>query len=335
MNLFINDESGYLAWIQQHPSGWVVNADSAKSIVAYPMVHRASHRLLSSPTRSNYTTDRYIKACSDDVAELEAWSIAEYGKPPTWCGTCAPSGPNPLPDGGTGNDAWSDAELRASVAAYLEMKGKHAAGVPFVKKHYYDALSSQFGRTTKAFEYRMQNISHVLELIGRPWIPGLVPARNVGSSTAAKIEVFIAELEGKQVAPVAAFTVKVREASKKLTEKPKGERKPKASVTTITTYARDPAVKAWVLREAKGVCECCEQPAPFVTVDGPFLEVHHVRLLAEQGPDTVCNAVALCPNCHRRLHYGLDAAKLIDALYKRIARLKRSVAIEMVSAAID
>jgi 5-methylcytosine-specific restriction protein A len=27
-------------------------------------------------------------------------------------------------------------------------------------------------------------------------------------------------------------------------------------------------------------------------------------MLAEGGEDTVENALALCPNCHRRLHFG-------------------------------
>ncbi|MFM0350878.1 HNH endonuclease [Paraburkholderia sp. RL17-347-BIC-D] len=26
--------------------------------------------------------------------------------------------------------------------------------------------------------------------------------------------------------------------------------------------------------------------------------------LAQGGPDTVANAIALCPNCHRERHYG-------------------------------
>nr|WP_275041241.1 HNH endonuclease signature motif containing protein [Halomonas meridiana] len=36
----------------------------------------------------------------------------------------------------------------------------------------------------------------------------------------------------------------------------------------------------------------------------PYLEVHHRKPLAEGGDDTVANAIALCPNCHRAAHYG-------------------------------
>ena len=38
--------------------------------------------------------------------------------------------------------------------------------------------------------------------------------------------------------------------------------------------------------------------------DTEYLEVHHKLPLAENGDDTVENAIALCPNCHRHAHYG-------------------------------
>ena len=38
-------------------------------------------------------------------------------------------------------------------------------------------------------------------------------------------------------------------------------------------------------------------------MDGsPFLEVHHVDYMANGGSDTIDNVVALCPNCHRKMH---------------------------------
>ena len=56
----------------------------------------------------------------------------------------------------------------------------------------------------------------------------------------------------------------------------------------IIRFARDPNVIAYVLRQANGMCEMCGGPAPFTDLNGaPFLEVHHVRPLAEGGPDTV------------------------------------------------
>ncbi|MFL9918022.1 HNH endonuclease signature motif containing protein [Paraburkholderia fungorum] len=64
-----------------------------------------------------------------------------------------------------------------------------------------------------------------------------------------------------------------------------------------------------VLLRADGTCEGCGQSAPFQRADGtPYLEVHHRRRLADGGEDTVENAIALCPNCHRERHCGINYA---------------------------
>jgi len=86
----------------------------------------------------------------------------------------------------------------------------------------------------------------------------------------------------------------------------------KLSVTS-TQFKRNPDVVAEVLERANGVCEKCRKPAPFVRASdlSPYLEVHHKRPLAEGGEDTVENAVALCPNCHRECHH---AAKVITVV---------------------
>lgn len=71
-------------------------------------------------------------------------------------------------------------------------------------------------------------------------------------------------------------------------------------------YLRNPDVIAEVLFRAKGHCEACKQPAPFMRKkDGtPYLEVHHKIQLSDGGKDTVENAEAVCPNCHREAHYA-------------------------------
>lgn len=87
-------------------------------------------------------------------------------------------------------------------------------------------------------------------------------------------------------------------------------------------FARRPDVKAWVLRQADGRCELCGEPAPFASEGGvPYLEHHHVVQLANGGSDTVENSVAVCPNCHRRLHLGSDRSAQGEELYKRVPRL--------------
>ena len=71
-------------------------------------------------------------------------------------------------------------------------------------------------------------------------------------------------------------------------------------------FRRNADVIVSVLHRANGVCENCLNLAPFRRrSDGsPYLEVHHLIALSEGGEDTVENAVALCPNCHRKAHHG-------------------------------
>ena len=67
-------------------------------------------------------------------------------------------------------------------------------------------------------------------------------------------------------------------------------------------------------KRAHGICQLCNSPAPFIDKNGnPFLEVHHVKWLSRGGSDSTDNTVALCPNCHRRVHI-LDLQEDIDKL---------------------
>ena len=89
---------------------------------------------------------------------------------------------------------------------------------------------------------------------------------------------------------------------------PSGHRKPKQILSTSYQFARDPLIVAYALRMANGVCGDCKEPAPFVSkrTGLPYLEVHHKITLAAGGADAIDNVIALCPNCHRRRHYGSD-----------------------------
>jgi 5-methylcytosine-specific restriction enzyme A len=72
------------------------------------------------------------------------------------------------------------------------------------------------------------------------------------------------------------------------------------------TYRRNEDIVAEALFRANGVCEKCAKPAPFLRAsDGtPFLEVHHIVPLSNDGEDRLENVLALCPNCHREEHHG-------------------------------
>ena len=105
--------------------------------------------------------------------------------------------------------------------------------------------------------------------------------------------------------------------------RPAGQSTVAKSTAQTTRFVRDPNVIAWVLHMTDGTCEVCGCDAPFVRPDGePYLEVHHVLPLAAGGPDTVDNAVACCPNCHRQLHHAADKGEKRTELIARIERLK-------------
>lgn len=71
-------------------------------------------------------------------------------------------------------------------------------------------------------------------------------------------------------------------------------------------YKRNADVLVVVLKRAAGVFEECKQSALFLRVsDGTlYLDVHHIIPLSRGGNDTVKNVKALCPNCHRKAHFG-------------------------------
>ena len=74
LEVFTNDDRGYLRWAMRNPRGFIVNADHDRVSPDYPMIHRATHRALTSPKKENYTTRRFFKVCSDKRNELERWA---------------------------------------------------------------------------------------------------------------------------------------------------------------------------------------------------------------------------------------------------------------------
>lgn len=86
--LFDNDESGYLAWVQAHPDGFVGNMDRAGGVPQYPMVHRATHAAVSSPKIGNFTTGDYVKVCAGGLDVLEEDLRRRYGRAVSRCRIC-------------------------------------------------------------------------------------------------------------------------------------------------------------------------------------------------------------------------------------------------------
>ena len=233
----------------------------------------------------------------------------------------------------TSGSEWTTDELRACVSAYRKLWDAQKAGQRINKAEMRrqvirEALTA---RSEGAYERRMQNISAVIEELGMPFVEGYVPLRNVGKPKDQIITLINEEWQREEepempTADPEAFSTRVSAALQKARESglpPKGSSKVAQVSREGQQFVRDPEIVAWVLNEANGVCEACGCDAPFVRSDGtPYLEVHHVRWLAESGPDTTDNAIALCPNCHRRLHSSNDRVAFRREVISRVVRIK-------------
>lgn len=120
-----------------------------------------------------------------------------------------------------------------------------------------------------------------------------------------------------ELRPVAAVVEKIEEmppTSPDLSELRKrafaaANETPGKAKSTASVFERSRDVRDYVVARAKGHCEGCSQPAPFRRGNGvPYLEPHHIRRLTDGGPDDPRFVIALCPNCHRRVHSGADGS---------------------------
>lgn len=97
--------------------------------------------------------------------------------------------------------------------------------------------------------------------------------------------------------------------------------KSKANSKEILTIYRDrnPVISQYTKQRANGYCDLCKNEAPFKNKNKePYLESHHIITLAKGGPDVIYNTVALCPNCHRKMHIlnlESDSLKLVKKVY--------------------
>ena len=119
-----------------------------------------------------------------------------------------------------------------------------------------------------------------------------------------------------------SFETKAKKAKKLSNEEvERRAKRAKKKVGTRNTvsqqHERDPWVAEHAKRIASGICQLCQNPAPFKNNAGePYLETHHIVWLAKGGEDNIENTVALCPNCHRKMHVQ-NNEKDMQALHAR------------------
>lgn len=226
---------------------------------------------------------------------------------------------------------WTDLELKETITAYFKILRQEASGQHVNKSEINKILREGVlrSRSKGSIEFRMQNISAVLASICHPTVEGYKSRGNVGDKVRNRMLIVINDLgfiEKNLYEPSNDQTLLDNKVEKILSigikGKPKGSTQTQSVTVSKTEYYRDPLVKAWTLQNASGVCDLCNHEGPFIDKSGkPFLEVHHIIPLAENGTDTVDNVAALCPNCHRKCHHALDKHTYIGTL-KEIVKFK-------------
>lgn len=207
----------------------------------------------------------------------------------------------------------------------VEVRGSEVVCHPLVSKElFWLSLDKQVPCfNSAAIEDKFRPKNYPGETFTNSYFVGLVHAMCYGTKPLSKDQLPKPDSRPRQPSP--DFDREVARLRKLGNSTPPlGQEKPNKREVTTYQYDRDPDVKAWVLRTSEGKCEYCKEPAPFKDDNNlPFLEVHHVKPLSEKGPDMICNAVALCPNCHRAMHQAKDRKKRVAQLYQRFSRLKK------------
>ncbi|WP_447780741.1 HNH endonuclease [Stenotrophomonas riyadhensis] len=192
---------------------------------------------------------------------------------------------------------WTEDELAAAVDAYRQMEARLASGSDIEKAKVYRALAARYGRSVKAWEYRMQNISHVLVQAGEPWLPGLRPAANVG----AKVERRLARLlELSSLAPtsVSGPTRQILEQEAKAAEasgkfSPTDEVDERHRVLAAIIRRRGQPAFRRALLDAYG-SRCAVSGCDVVDA----LEAAHIRPYSGQSSNVVRNGILLRADLH-------------------------------------
>jgi 5-methylcytosine-specific restriction protein A len=98
---------------------------------------------------------------------------------------------------------------------------------------------------------------------------------------------------------------------------------PQRRQASASVVERSKIIRDYVNARALGRCEGCGNDAPFYRSDGsPYLEPHHIRRLSDGGPDDPRHVIALCPNCHRRVHFGGDGEAYNEKLSAKMITIE-------------
>ena len=313
-------DRGMIAYSKRHPNQQAINLQDA----CYHLSKPASFWIMDSRSRK----------IIDPLEKLDDLDTLLYKVKPDWRSRIS-GALNPFPSSSreTTETRWSDEQLAAAIESYRLMLELERRGVPYTKSDFNSKLRENElrGRSKKSVEMRFMNISSVLDKMGIDYITGYKPLSHVGENVLSRITDIIANSENWQslfrepTSNIEKVNKRARFIQRpKAGSTPKGNTKPKKTQSTSTSYDRDPNVVRHVKNIAAGKCEMCLDVGPFIGKSGePFLTLHHDVPLSADGPDTVCNAVAVCPNCHESFHHAKDSAEKTIRLYQQVERLRK------------
>jgi len=146
------------------------------------------------------------------------------------------------------------------------------------------------------------NSSPSIKSVRQDWLVGKYPVGQIFNGQTNKIDQTILEQTFQRELKISSNDSREKRQQRLM----QAAKMPVSTFAQTKVFLRNVDVVLEVLERANGHCEYCNKPAPFSRdTDGKgYLEVHHIIPLAENGEDTVNNAVALCANCHRQAHYG-------------------------------
>lgn len=84
--MFKDDDAGFHGWLDEHPDGFFVNTER-KPRETYLVLHRPQCPHFDRSPTMHWTRD-YIKFCSDDRQQLEAWASEAVAGEVTLCRSC-------------------------------------------------------------------------------------------------------------------------------------------------------------------------------------------------------------------------------------------------------
>lgn len=299
MTLVIEDnDKEYQKWLGGNSEGYILSLKQNRTI-GYISLHRSTCYHISRYDKRHlegaFTERGYIKICSNKIRNLKKWinnNLEDNAEITITCKHC-----KPLESKKNKKEILKEKTKKLVEKAFLSFSKGHRPE-NYRKPHsWYVTDNNGIAYPAKAI-WALATNKKLSEFHTEE---ALAELAHLSFSLIDEKLIFDQDKFQNQVDKALADTGKSRKKRLK-----KARKTPQVTYIQVKSYTRNPDVVAEVLIRAKGYCEECESEAPFLRKkdDTPYLEVHHIKLLSKGGKDTVKNAIALCPNCHRKSHYG-------------------------------